>query len=52
MRRRPGDVIWVMISFVFVSAAWQRTRVFLTVESHGQRRLTGYNPWGRRVGLK
>ena len=37
---------------VFVSAAWQPTRVFLPGESHGQRRLMGYSPWGRRVGLK
>ena len=25
---------------------WQSTPVFLPGESHGQRRLTGYNPWG------
>ena len=29
--------------------AWQPTSVFLPGESHGQRSLVGYNPWGRRV---
>ena len=28
---------------------WQPTPVFLPGESHGQRSLTGYGPWGRRV---
>ena len=27
---------------------WQSTPVFLPRESHGQRSLTGYNPWGRK----
>ena len=27
--------------------AWQPTPVFLPGESHGQRRLVGYSPWGR-----
>ena len=26
--------------------AWQPTPVFLPGESHGQRSLAGYNPWG------
>ena len=26
--------------------AWQPTPVFLLGESHGQRRLAGYSPWG------
>ena len=25
---------------------WQSTPVFLPGESHGQRRLAGYSPWG------
>jgi len=25
---------------------WQHTPVFLAGESHGQRRLVGYSPWG------
>ena len=29
---------------------WQPTPVFLSGESHGQRSLVGYSPWGRRVG--
>ena len=28
--------------------AWQPTPVFLPRESHGQRSLVGYSPWGRR----
>ena len=27
---------------------WQPTPVFLPGESHGQRSLAGYSPWGRR----
>ena len=27
---------------------WQPTPVFLPGESHGQRRLAGYGPWGRK----
>ena len=29
--------------------AWQPTSVFLPGESHGQRSLVGYSPWGCRV---
>ena len=29
---------------------WQPTPVFLIGESHGQRSLVGYGPWGLRVG--
>ena len=28
--------------------AWQPTQVFLPGESHGQRRLVGYSPWGAK----
>ena len=27
---------------------WQTTPVFLSGESHGQRSLLGYSPWGRK----
>ena len=30
--------------------AWQPTPVFLPGESHEQRSLAGYSPWGHRVG--
>ena len=30
--------------------AWQPTPVVLPGESHGQRSLVGYSPWGHRVG--
>ena len=32
--------------------AWQPTSVFLPGESHGQRSLEGYSPWGLRVEPK
>jgi len=28
--------------------AWQPTTVFLPGDSHGQRSLAGYSPWGRK----
>ena len=28
--------------------SWQHTPVFLPGESHGQRSLVGYNPWGHK----
>ena len=28
--------------------AWQPTPVFLPGESHGQRSLAGYSPWGQK----
>ena len=28
---------------------WQPTAVFLPGQSHGQRKLAGYNPWGHEV---
>ena len=28
--------------------AWQPTPVFLPGESHGQRKLAGYSPWGHK----
>ena len=30
------------------SGAWQPTPVFLPGESHGQRSLAGYSPWGHK----
>ena len=44
--RRPGfdpgvrEIPW--------RRAWQPTPVFLPGESHGQRNLAGYSPWGRK----
>ena len=29
-------------------SAWQLTPVFLPGESHGQRSLAGYSPWGQK----
>ena len=36
-----GKILW--------RRAWQPTPVFLPGESHGQRRLVGYSPYGRKV---
>ena len=33
-----GKILW--------RRAWQPTPLFLLAESHGQRRLAGYSPWG------
>ena len=30
------------------SRAWQPTPIFLPRESHGQRSLVGYGPWGHK----
>ena len=35
-----GEILW--------RRAWQPTLVFLLGESHGQRSLVGYSPWGHR----
>ena len=42
--RRPRFVSWVRK--ILKRRKWQSTPVFLTGESHGQRSLAGYNPWG------
>ena len=44
---RPGLDHWV--GKIHWRRAWQPTPVFLPGESHGQRSLVGYSPWGRRV---
>ena len=45
---RPGFTPWVgKISW---RREWLPTPVFLPGESHGQRTLAGYSPWGCRVG--
>ena len=45
--KRCGFTPWVEISW---RRKWQPTLVFLPGESHGQRSLAGYSPWGRTVG--
>ena len=42
--RRPGFDPWV--GKIPWRRKWQPTPVFLPGESHGQRRLAGYSPWG------
>ena len=44
--RRPGLDPWV--GKIPWRRAWQPIPVFLPEESHGQRSLVGYSPWGRR----
>ena len=45
--RRPGFSSWV--GKIPWRRAWQPTPAFLHGESHGQRSLVGYSPWGHRV---
>ena len=44
--RRPRFDPWVRK--ILWRRQWQPTPVFLPGESHGQRILAGYNPWGRK----
>ena len=44
--KRHGFKFWVRK--VPWRRAWQPTPVFLPGESHGQRKLAGYSPWGRK----
>ena len=44
--RRPGFDPW--IRKIPWRRKWQPTPVFLPGESHGQRSLAGYSPWGRQ----
>ena len=36
------------VTFMHWRRKWQPTPVFLPGESHGQRSLVGYSPWGRK----
>ena len=42
----PGSVPWVRKTPG--RREWQPTLVFLLGESHGQRSLVGYSPWGHK----
>ena len=44
--KRPGFNPWVRK--IPWRREWQPTPVFLPGESHGQRSLVGYSPWGRK----
>ena len=44
--KRHGCDPWV--GKIAWGTAWQSTPVFLPGESHGQRSLVGYSPWGRK----
>ena len=46
MGSRPGFDPWV--GKIPWRRAWQPSPVFLPGESHGQRSLVGYSPWGRK----
>ena len=45
VKNPPGFDPWVRK--ILWRRAWQPTPVFLPGESHGQRSLAGYSPWGR-----
>jgi len=44
--KRCGFDLWV--GKIPWRRAWQSIPVFLPGESHGQRSLVGYSPWGRK----
>ena len=44
--RRSGFIPWV--GKILWGREWQPTPVFLPGESHGQRSLAGYSPWGHK----
>ena len=46
--KRHGFNLWVRR--ILWRRAWKPTPVYLPGESHGQRSLVGYGPWGLRVG--
>ena len=41
-----GDTCLIHVQKIPCRRKWQPIPVFLTGESHGQRRLAGYSPWG------
>ena len=46
---KAGDTGSILVSGRFPwRKKWQPTPVFLPGESHGQRSLVGYSPWGRK----
>ena len=45
-RRHKRCEFYPWIRKIFWGRAWQPTPVFLPGESHGQRSLAGYSPWG------
>ena len=45
-RKRPGFNPWV--GKIPRRRKWQPTPIFLPGESHGQRSLVGYGPWGHK----
>ena len=41
--------VWSCVGKIPWRRKWQATPVFLPGESHGQKTLAGYSPWGRRT---
>ena len=48
MGKNPPAVQEIWVGKIPWRRAWQPTPVFLPGESHGQRSLAGYSPWGRK----
>ena len=48
MVKNPPAVRETWVGKIPWRRAWQPTLVFLPGESHGQRRLAGYSPWGHK----
>ena len=49
MQEMQGMRVWSLVRKIPWRRARQPTHVFLLGESHGQRSLVGYSPWGHRV---
>ena len=40
--------VWSWVGKILWRREWLPTPVFFLVEFHGQRRLSGYSPWGHK----
>ena len=47
-----GDMGSIPVGKISWRSKWPPTPVFLSGESHGERSLVGYSPWGRKEGHK
>ena len=41
-------ILQIYFTYIYMRRAWQTTPVFLPGESHGQRGVVGYSPWGHK----
>ena len=48
MQEMQETEVWSLGQKILWKRKWQPTPVFLLGESHGQRSLVGYSPWGHK----